>query len=211
MKSARITALLALTAMSAMLLASCAQNAKPVRFSDSWPDKVNSYESTANSWTRRGLLRASFADQGSQLVELYATFLSTEWRAAYVERQAKLRKLSANSRKSLEANQQKIAAEGYVVELLVTTYHPSHNDLHRDGSIWRLALVDGEGNETLAAKIEKDRRPRELIAAEFKHFGDFAEAYRVTFPHSPQLLHGKVFALRMGSALGSVEVNWKSN
>ena len=211
MNTLRPALLVVLTAAAALLVASCAQNARPVRFSDAWPDKVDSYESTAKSWTRRGLLRASFSEQGSQLVELYATFLSTEWRAAYVQRQAKVRKLSNDSRKSLEEDQRKIAADGYVVELLVTTYHPSHNDLHRDGSIWRIALVDGDGREIQAAKIEKDRRPRELIAADFKHFGDFAEAYSVTFPRSPELLQGKVFALRMGSTLGSVEVNWKSN
>lgn len=206
----KCTRLLLISLASALVFVSCSQSAKPVRFSNDWPDKVNTYEVTSKSWTRKGLLRASYADQGSQLVELYATFLSTEWRAAYVERQTEIRKLSPGSRETLEQDQRKIAAEGHVVELLVTTYHSSHNDLHRDGSIWSLALVDGDGKEIPAIKIEKDRRPRELIAADFRHFGDFAQAYRVTFPHSPELLEGKVFALRMGSALGSVEVNWIS-
>jgi hypothetical protein len=202
------TQLLLLSLATALVFVSCAQSAKPVRFSDDWPDKVNTYEETSKSWTRRGLLRASFENQGSQLVELYATFLSTEWRAAYVERQVEIRKLSRGSRDTLEQDQRKIASEGHVVELIVTTYHPSHNDLHRDGSIWNLALVDSAGNETAATKIEKDRRPRELISADFRNFGDFAEAYRVTFPHTPELLQGDIFALRMGSALGSVEVLW---
>jgi len=207
MKSARLASILV---AAAFLMTACGSPAKPVRFSDAWPDKVSSYESTSKSWTRRGLLRASFADQGSQLVELYATFLSTEWRAAYVERQTKLRKLSPGSRDSLEQDQKKLASQGYVVELLVTTYHPSHNDLHRDGSIWRVSLIDGNGNEIAAEKVEKDRRPRELIAADFRKFGEFAEAYQVTFPRAPELLTGKSFALRMGSSLGTVEVDWKS-
>ncbi len=207
MKSAKLI----LLASAAFLIASCMQSAKPVRFSEDWPDKTGSYESTSKSWTRRGLLRASFADQGSQLVELYATFLSTEWRAAYVERQTRLRKLSQDSKTSLEKDQRQLASEAYVVEVLVTTYHPQHNDLHRDGSMWRLALVDDEGHEIFAESVEKDRRPRELIAAEFGNFGDFAEAYQVTFPRAPALLKGDAFALRMGSSLGSVEVVWKSN
>ncbi len=192
------------------LLAACGSPPKPVTFSDAWPDRVNTYDSTSKSWTRRGLLRDSFANQGSQLVELYATFLSTEWRAAYVERQTKLRKLSQGSRDTLVQDQKKLASQAYVVEILVTTYHPSHNDLHRDGSIWRLSLIDGSGNEIPAEKIEKDRRPREVIAADFNNFGEFAEAYQVTFPRDPDLLKGQSFALRMGSSLGSVEVNWKS-
>lgn len=199
-----------LLASAAFLSASCASPAKPVRFSDNWPSQVDSYENTARSWTRRGLLRASLADQASQLVEVYATFLSTEWRAAFVERQSKLQKLSPSSKSSLASAQRKIASEVHVVQLLVTTYHPQHNDLHRDKSMWRVSLVDSEGNEIPAQKIEKDRRPREVIAAEFRNFGDFAEAYQVTFPHAPELLQGKTFALRMGSSLGSVEVNWTS-
>lgn len=207
MKPAR----LALLSLAAVLLASCFQQSKPIRFTDAWPKQASSYEATTKAWTRRGLLRASFTQQGSQLLELYATFLSTDWRAAYVGRQAELQKLSKAARESLEQEQRKLASEAYVVKLLVSTYHPEHNDLHRDRSIWRVALIDSEGNEIPAEKIEKDRRPRSLIAAEFEKFGDFAEAYQVTFPHSPELLQGKEFALRIGSSLGTVEVKWESD
>lgn len=207
MKSAPSVLLLPLVAL---LLASCFQQAKPVHFTNDWPNEVSPYDATTKAWTRRGLLRASLSEQGSQLLELYATFLSTEWRAAYVGRQAELQKLSEDSRSSLEQEQRKRASEGYVVKLLVSTYHPEHNDLHRDRSIWRVALIDSDGNEIPAESIEKDRRPRQLIAAEFENFGDFAEAYQVTFPHSPELLQGKEFALRIGSSLGTVEVNWES-
>jgi hypothetical protein len=206
----RLTRLASFSIAALFLVTACGSTAKPVQFSDEWPSKVSTYDATSKSWTRRGLLRASLANQGSQLVELYATFLSTEWRAAYVDRQTKLRKLSQGSRNSLEQDQKKIASEGYVVQVLVATYHPSHNDLHRDSSIWRLSLVDSNGNEIPATQVEKDRRPRELIAADFKNFGDFSEAYQVTFPRDPGLLQGDSFALRMGSSLGSVEVTWKS-
>jgi hypothetical protein len=206
MKGVRLT----LLSLVALLLASCFQQAKPIRFTDDWPKQASPYDATTKAWTRRGLLRASFSDQGSQLLELYATFLSTEWRAAYIGRQAQLQKLSKSSRNALEEEQRKRASEGYVVELLVSTYHPEHNDLHRDRSIWRIALIDSEGNEIPAEKIEKDRRPRQLIAAEFDKFGDFAEAYRVTFPRNAELLQGREFALRIGSSLGTVEVNWES-
>ena len=80
--------------------------------------------------------------------------------------------------------------------------------MHRDDSIWRVALIDANGNETLAKSIERDRRPRQLIGAEFDNFGDFAEAYRVTFPYSTELLEGHQFSLRMSSSLGTLEVDW---
>ena len=186
----------------------CSSPATPVRFSDQWPTKVGGYEDTAEHWTRRGVLRAPFSEQGSQLVELYATFLSTEWRAAYVDRQAAVQKLSTKRRQELQSEQQERAQEGYEIELLVSTYHPQHNELHRERSIWRVSLVDEAGNEILANRIEKDRRPRQVVSAEFAHFGDFAEAYRVRFPHSPGLWQGKKFSLRVSSSLGLVEVHW---
>ncbi len=187
----------------------CFRASQPVHLSEDWPKKAGDYSDATDDWTRRGLLRASFDDQGSQLLELYATFLSTEWRAAYVQRQAELQTMSEASRKELEDAQRKIAADSHQLVLLVSTYDPKYNDLHRERSIWRVVLVDDAGNEIAATNIDKDRRPRQLISAEFKKFGDFAEAYLVTFPHAPAILSGKKFSLRVTSSLGTVQVDWR--
>lgn len=191
------------------LSSACFSKSQPLQFTEEWPARVDDYQDVTDKWTRRGLLRASLSDQGSQLMELYATFLSTEWRAAYVQQQAELQTMSDASRQKLAAEQKQIAAESHQVKLLVSTYHQQHNDLHRDRSIWRVVLVDGAGNEIPATKIEKDRRPRELIAAEFEKLGDFAEAYLATFPPAPTLLAGQLFSLRVTSSLGTVEVKWR--
>ncbi len=196
-------ALLAILGLSA-----CFRQPKPVKFTESWPSQTLPYEESVDNWTRRGVLRASYADQGSQLLELYATFLSTEWRAAYSDRQAELQKFSAKSRQEFEEQQRQQSKAHHQVELIISTYHPKHNDLHRDRSIWRVVLVDEQGNEILAQSIEKDRRPRQLIAAEFNKLGDFSEAYIATFPHDPKLLAGKKFSLRISCSLGTVEVEW---
>ena len=192
----------------ALMLASCASQSRKVTFSESWPSQVRPYDKVTKAWTRRGLLRASLAEQGSQLLEFYATFLSTEWRAAFVQRQAELQTLSQPSQDSLEQEQRKAAAEHHQIQLLVSTYHSQHNDLHRERSIWRVVLVDSSGREIPASSIEKDRRPRQLIAAEFPKFGDFAEAYRVSFPHSKEILSSGSFSLRISSSLGTSEVSW---
>jgi hypothetical protein len=190
--------------------AACGSVDEPVRFSTDWPATSSDYEETSSQWTRRGVLRAPLAQQASQLMEIYATYLSTAWRAAYVARQANLQKLNGSRKAELEGEQQETAKAHHEVELLITTYHQQHNDLHRERSIWRVTLVDDQGNEIVAEKVERDRRPREVIAAEFEHFGDFAEAYIAKFPATPQLLSGKKFSLRVASSLGMVEVDWVS-
>lgn len=186
----------------------CASSSAPVRFSQEWPGAARDYEETSQQWTRRGVLRAPLKNQASQLMEVYATYLSTDWRASYVDRQSKLQKLSSARRVELEGEQKETAAKQHEVELLITTYYPQHNDLHRERSIWHVALVDDSGNEIAAQNVERDRRPREVVSAEFENFGDFAEAYRVTFPAEPAILKGKKFSLRVSSSLGMVEVEW---
>lgn len=190
-------------------VAACGGAPQSVHLTDEWPTQVDDYEEVTERWTRHGVLRAPLSDQGSQLLEVYATFLSSEWRAAYVQRQAKLQTMSEASRKELEDTQRAIAAESHQVKLLISTYHPQHNELHRDQSIWRVVLVDEAGNEFRATTIEKDRRPRQLISAEFDKFGDFSEAYLATFPHDAAILAGKVFSLRVTSSLGTVQVDWR--
>src|SRR5690606_30694240 len=93
------------------LTCACFSKSQPLQFTDEWPARVGDYQEVTDTWTRRGLLRASLSDQGSQLLELYATFLSTEWRAAYVQRQAELQTMSAASRQMLAAEQKQTAAE----------------------------------------------------------------------------------------------------
>lgn len=188
----------------------CGSQPSPVVFSTDWPTEIKSYEESTEDWTRRGLLRASMGNQASQLLELHATFLSTQWRASYVDRQAELQKLSPSARAEMNAEQKKIASAHHQVKLIVSTYHPEHNELHRDQSMWRIVLVDEQGNQYPAEKIEKDRRPKQLISAEFNNLGDFGEAYLATFAPTPELLSGKKFSLRISCSIGTVDVDWQS-
>ena len=89
----------------------CASSSAPVRFSQEWPGAARDYEETSQQWTRRGVLRAPLKNQASQLMEVYATYLSTDWRASYVDRQSKLQKLSSARRVELEGEQKETAAK----------------------------------------------------------------------------------------------------
>ncbi len=196
------------TILALALTSACGAAPERVRFTSEWPTKASNYEDTAIRWTRQGVLRAPLSQQASQLMEVYATYLSTEWRAAYVNRQARLQKLSETRTEELATQQQEVAKTHHELQLLVTTYYSQHNDLHRERSIWRVILIDGNGNEVAAESVERDRRPREVISADFENFGDFAEAYTVRFPHTPALLTGESFSLRVSSSLGMIELDW---
>ena len=94
---------------AAFFSASCGSVDEPVNFSTEWPTKSPGYEEAATRWTRRGVLRAPLEQQASQLMEIYATYLSNDWRAAYVERQSKLQKLNGPRKAELAGQQQQTA------------------------------------------------------------------------------------------------------
>lgn len=202
----------AILCASVLIAAGCGN--QTVRFSESWPtahpegDTASLYEETTEAWTRRGTLRAGTRDLGSQLLEVHATFLAPQWRQASWARQCDVQRLGASSKEALQKEHQEKLATSYQAKLIVTTYYPEHNELHRESSIWRIVLLDERGTEVEASLIEKDRRPREIIKAEFPHFGDFSQAYLVTFPKTTALLRGKRFALRLSSTLGVVDLEW---
>jgi hypothetical protein len=203
---ARLSLLAAIAA--AALAVSCAQRRPPVDLGGAWPTTPRSYEQTTRAWTRHGVLRVELRT----IMEVHAVFKSPEWRAAFVERSAKLGKLTPSARAALLEAQRQEASEHHEVHLLVSTSNRRENDLQRGPrSIWRLALIDDRGNEVEPLHIRRDRRPRSVIAAEFPELGDFATAYIVRFPRDIDLLRpdAQRFSLTMASARGGVELVWE--
>jgi len=181
-----------------------------VQFSETWPAQTDDYDVVAKRWTRRGILRAPLAEQATQIMEVYATILSPEWRAAYVHQQGVLQKMSPSRLDEFRSVQEEQAKKALEVEMLVSTSRPEHNDLHRAKSIWTVSLVGENGEETQAVRVDRDNRPKDVVAAEFSHYGDFTKAYRASFPYSPTIWHEKKLTLRISSTLGAVDVAWTS-
>ena len=172
------------------------------------PKKPGEYEQVHDEWTRRAVIQAF--DQ--QVLEVFATFKSPAWRAAYVAQNAKIQKLSAEGQKALTTKQTEAAAETHELHLLVTTWDSDENDLHKgEKSVWTLALRDDQGSLIEPASIERDKRPLQVIRAEYPNMGDFATAYVVRFPPTLEILRqgAKQFSLTMASPRGSVELVWQ--
>jgi hypothetical protein len=208
MMSSRLLALV-------IFLGACASSVAPsVQLSDQWPAQAGDYRDVSRKWTRHGRQHSSPDAHGNiidQTVDVFATFKSPEWRAAYVRYRAEHNKLPASAVEALTASQKTDAQQGYEVMLLVATYDPRLNDLQKGTrSVWRVALVDATGAEIVASEIKRDRRPRSEIAADYPDLADFYEPYVARFPHTVDLLRPDAhrFSLKVTSAQAGVELVW---
>jgi hypothetical protein len=190
-----------------LFVAACAEPVHPIAFSDTWPTKVPHFEAVTDAWTRIVRMRNGYEES----LTLQATFKSSEWRAARVARDVGYSKMNDASATDLVAKEQAALADHYEVELIVTTWDRRENDLDRgDKSVWRVRLVDDDGTEVEPIEIVRDKRPREVLLADFPEFSDFAVAYVAKFPKKTDLFRAgaKKVGLHMWSPRGGVDVAW---
>ncbi|ACY17594.1 hypothetical protein [Haliangium ochraceum] len=204
----RLSALPLLLAL-VLVAAACGPKASGAADMDgTWPTTPGDYDEVHERWTRHAQLN----DYGTLLLDVYATFKAPPWRAAHAEYMAEQQGMSNAARTAYLAQEREISeSEPYEVQLLVATNDRRENDLQKNQrASWRVVLVDAQGNELAPLSINRDRRPREVIRAEYPQLSDFAEAYVVTFPRDHALLGADAshFALRIGNARGSVEMLW---
>ncbi len=186
--------------------AGCATTPK-VMLTNEWPADPGSYDSVTRDWTRNAYLSAAY----QQVLNVDATLLSPQWRAARAARDAQLRGLGPAAREELFTKAKQDAAGNWEIVVVMTTWDRSENDLHRGKrATWKAALLDEQGNEIAPVEVERDRRPMYMIQADFPHYGDFAQAYFVRFPKEQPVLGPSVrqVRLRLASVRGSVEVSW---
>lgn len=185
----------------------CGGGNAQVRLDEGWPVKAPDYDDTTSAWTRHTTMRGDFQEAAS----LDAIFKSPDWRAAHASRDAEHRGLSGPARDAVLAQAQADMAGPYEVELIFTTWDRKENDLDRGKrSVWRVVLVDEQGNEIVPLEIVKDKRPSYVLHAEFPAYGDFATAYVARFPRTTPVLGANVKAvrLRMSNERGGLEVAW---
>lgn len=189
---------------------------EPVELSSAWPQKTGDFEEVNEKWTRHGRDNKGLGGKErarlEQTIDVYATFKSPEWRAAWIAHQREKHRLSAAAVRELTEKVRKEDAERYEVALLVATHDRRSNDLQKGTrSTWRVVLVDESGTEIVASQIKRDRRPAVEIAAEFPNMGDFHEPYVALFPRSVDLLRPEArrFQLKVTSYQGGVVLEWR--
>ena len=181
----------------------------PVALDDTWPSTPGQYDDVSRAWTRHAVMQQF--DQ--QVLEVYATFKSPAWRAAHLAHSTETRSLAPDARTQLEQMHRTSSIEFHEVQLLVTTWDRAENDLQKGASsVWTLALRDDKGGVVEPVSITRDKRPIEVIRAEYPDMGDFATAYVVRFPRTLQVLRqdARQLSMTMASARGTVELVWHS-
>jgi hypothetical protein len=192
------------------VVAACAAKPVPVALVEDWPQTPSpEYRTVTSTWTRTATLRGAY----QEVLDLAATFKSSEWRAAHALRDAEFRRLEGSAMTTRLDEARAEVAGPYELELMVTTWDRRENDLDRgQKSVWHVVLVDEQGHEIAPLEIVKDKRPNFVVRAEFPAFGDFATAYVARFPRTTSLLGPSVheLRLRMSSERGGVELAWSS-
>jgi hypothetical protein len=192
----------------AALLGACATPVQKVPLTATWPANGGDYDQVTAAWTRDGSLRSGY----DEILRVSATFESPAWRAAHVDRRIEKEKLLPSSRPKLIEAEQKIWDDHYEVVLLVTTWDRRENDLARGArSVWKLALIDDQGTEIEPSEIVRDKRPPNVIRAEFPKLEPFGTAYIARFPRRVDLLRpgAREFSLRVSSPRGAVLLFWQ--
>jgi hypothetical protein len=204
-RAARVTVL-----VTVLVGAACTVSYPGVRLTEDWPATPRDYTSVVHDWTRKAQLHASY----QEVCELVAIFKSAEWRAAFARHDADLRGLVGEGREQRIAQSRAEVAGPYELEIMLTTWDRRENDLdHGKRSVWRVVLIDENGQEIEPLEIVRDRRPAFVVRAEFPALGEFATPYIARFPRTRPIFGpgAKQVRLRMTSTRGGLEVDWRSS
>ena len=192
----------------------CASSrSQTVDFSDSAKSYRNDdYTAVFDTWTRHAKL---VQDIGT-VVEVWATFLSWDFRQAYLAKYAKTYDLADGERESLAKSQGDTARAVYEIHLVAQSTNDRWNDLANKNSPWRLTLLDGTGAELAPTTVKIEKLPDAYESEFFPTRTPFSKTYTVRFvrtegageafvgPQSGRLI------LRLASPVGKVEVGWES-
>jgi len=192
---------------SLVACAGCSVTYPSVRLTEDWPATIRDYRDVVVEWTRRAELRGDY----QEVCELVATLKSSEWRAAHAVHDADIRGLTGDAREQQITQSRADVAGPYELEVMLTTWDRRENDLDRGKkSVWRVVLLDENGQEIEPLEIVKDRRPAFVVRAEFPALGEFATPYIARFPRTTPMFGptAKQIRLRMSSTRGGVEVDW---
>jgi hypothetical protein len=195
-------------------LAGCASTrSQTVDFSDTTKSyRRDDYPAVFEAWTRHAKL---VQDVGT-VMEVWATFKSSDFRQAYVAKYAKVYDLADGERESLAKSEREKARAVYDIHLVAQSTNERWNDLANRNSPWRLTLLDGTGAELASTSVRIEKLPDAYEIEFFPNRTPFSKTYAVRFvppegagdafvgPSSGRLI------LRLASPVGKLEVAWEA-
>jgi hypothetical protein len=150
--------------------------------------------------------RDSLYDGLVHRADLSGTWLSPVVREAATRQLAEWQGWSEAELVKARAADRAAAEKGEEFVLALYTANRKHNDLDGKPSIWHIEVDDGvvRAEASSVEVITADATIRQL----FPYVGTFDEVYRVLVPWKGAPLPGRPFVLRVGSALGKLELDF---
>jgi hypothetical protein len=203
-----------LVVVGASLVAACAAPVpKRVDFSETRRNyRAQDYAQVLRTWTRHDKV---VRDVGT-VIEAWATFKSWDFRQAYVESYASAYAIPEADREALYNAQLVAARKSYEFHVVVQTTKYQWNDLEKERTAWRVALVDGAGAVVEPSAVEPHKLPEPYETQFFPYRTEFSRTYVIRFnkedadaagfsgPKSGRIV------LRIASPMGRAELVWES-
>jgi hypothetical protein len=163
-------------------------------------------------WTRYKHLTNS---DYTTTLDVHATLLGDEFRAAYLAEVTALRRFTPPQHAALAKDLRSAGDRWVEVVLEMVTSNWRWNDLTSPRSVWTLTLADDAGHVVAVAEVASLQEKPDTLQALFPPVTPFTRGWRVRFPRvlsDGTLLLGpttRALTLRFAGALGSTEVRWE--
>ncbi|NPU82859.1 MAG: hypothetical protein HPY65_00095 [Syntrophaceae bacterium] len=162
------------------------------------------YLSVLDTWTRTKGLTSQFETRA----DLFATFKSAEFRAAYVKDYARLYGLTEEQMKSRREVLDEMASDFDEFFFYAAMPDRDANDFDKSGSVWKIYLYDARGNRFEPMEVRRIIKVSSLVTAFYPYVNPYhGNCYTLKFK-AGSVPKGGSFKLVFTGVLGKVELSW---
>jgi hypothetical protein len=167
----------------------------------------NEYLDNLKKWTRSETVYSQFETK----VHIGATYKSGDFNAAYRKEYARVYNLSAQEIKTREELSADLSSD--LTEFFFYAYLPekNNNDFDKYNSIWKVYLIDAQGNRFEPMEIRRIEKITPLIEEFYPYIQQYyGSCYTLKFPAlSAEAKAAGPFKLAFTGVLGRVELIWE--
>jgi hypothetical protein len=162
------------------------------------------YRAVLDTWTRTKVLHSQFETRA----DIFATFKSTPFRAAYAKDYARLYDLTEAQAKARREVIEEVASDFDEFFFYAALPDRQANDFDKSSSIWKIYLFDDRGNRFEPVEIRKIDKVTPLVTSFYPYVNpSYGTCYALKFP-AGSVPGGKPFKLLFTGVLGGIELSW---
>lgn len=170
------------------------------------------YLRVLDRWSRSGRITKEF----DMVLEAHSTFKSWDYRQAYVARFVQAYKITGRERDAMLERELGEARTHHEFFVSAATSRWEWNDFTKQGSIWRIKLIDDKQREVAPIEIKLVKQPDAHLQVFYRNAIQlFSKQYAIRFPQTldnrPLLTQQtKFFTLRFAGPLGTLDLRWNT-